>query len=149
MTSQTTGGATDVHRADETAGTPADASTGELVRRLSTQLSELIRGELALARAELNTKGKRLGAGAGLAGAGGVLALYGGGALVAAAVAGLALAMSVWLAALIVGVVLLVVGGVLALVGRKQIQHAQPPVPEQAVEGLKRDVEAVKDGLQR
>jgi MFS family permease len=149
MTSQTTGGAADVHRADATTAAPADASTGELVRRLSTQLSELIRGELALARAELNTKGKRLGAGAGLAGAGGVLALYGGGALVAAAIAGLALTMSAWLAALIVGVVLLVVAGVLALVGRKQIQHAQPPVPEQAVEGLKRDVEAVKGGLQR
>jgi hypothetical protein len=149
MTSQTTGGATDAHRADATSDAPADASTSELVRRLSTQLSELIRGELALARAELTTKGKRIGAGAGLAGAGGVLAFYGGGALVAAAVAGLATVMSVWLAALIVGVVLLAVAGVLALVGRKQIQHAQPPVPEQAVEGLKQDVEAVKGGLQR
>jgi hypothetical protein len=148
MTSQTTGGATGVHRADAT-DAPADASTGELVRRLSTQLSELIRGELALARAELTTKGKRIGAGAGLAGAGGVLAFYGGGALVAAAVAGLATVLSVWLAALIVGAVLLAVAGVLALVGGKQIQHAQPPVPEQAVEGLKRDVEAVKGGLQR
>jgi lipopolysaccharide export LptBFGC system permease protein LptF len=148
MTSQTTGGATEAHRADAT-DAPADASTGELVRRLSTQLSELIRSELALARAELTTKGKRIGTGAGLAGAGGVLAFYGGGALVAAAVAGLATVMSVWLAALIVGVVLLAVAGVLALVGKKQIEHAQPPVPEEAVEGLKRDVEAVKGGLQR
>ena len=78
-----------------------------------------------------------------------VLAFYGGGALIAAAIAGLATVMSVWLASLIVGVVLLAVAGVLALVGRKQIQHAQPPVPEQAVEGLKQDVEAVKGGLQR
>src|SRR4051794_9535834 len=69
---------------------PADASTGELVKRLSTQLSELVRGELELARAELTEKGKRAGAGAGLAGAGGVVALFGVGALIAAAIAGLA-----------------------------------------------------------
>ena len=32
---------------------PADATTGELVTRLSSQISELVRGELALAKAEL------------------------------------------------------------------------------------------------
>jgi uncharacterized membrane protein YqjE len=149
MTSQTT--------PREAAGVPparpepaaAEASTGELVRRLSTQLSELVRSELALARAELQTKGKRAGAGAGMAGAAGVLALYGGGALVAAAVAGLALVLSVWLAALLVGAALLVVAGILALVGRNQIRRAAPPVPQDAVEGVKQDVEAVRQGAHR
>ena len=50
---------------------PADATTGELVTRLSTQISELVRGELALAKAELAQKGKRAGIGAGLAGTAG------------------------------------------------------------------------------
>ena len=68
----------------------SSASTGELVQRLSAQLSELVRRELDLARTELATKGKRAGAGAGLAGAGGVVALYGVGALIASAIAGLA-----------------------------------------------------------
>jgi len=41
------------------------------------------------------------------------------------------------------------VAGVLALVGRNQIRQATPPVPEQAVEGIKRDVETVKEGIRR
>jgi hypothetical protein len=126
-----------------------DVPTGELVRRLSTQLSELIRHELELARTELAAKGKRAGAGAGLAGAGGVVALFGVGALVAAAVAGLATVVPVWLSALIVGVVLLVVAGVLALVGRSRLRTATPAMPEQAVRGVQEDVSAVRNAVHR
>ena len=53
------------------------AGTGELVSRLSAQVSELVRAELALARSELRTKGARLGMGAGLAGGAGLLAVGG------------------------------------------------------------------------
>lgn len=128
---------------------PSALSTGELVTRLSGQVSELVRGELELARAELTSKGKRAGIGAGLAGAGGVLALYGGGALTAAAVAALSLAVDVWLAALVVGVLLMLVAGLLAVVGKNRIQSATPPVPERAVAGAKRDVETVKEAVRR
>ena len=131
------------------AGDLSDVPTGELVRKLSTQLSELVRRELELARTELAAKGKRAGAGAGLAGAGGVVALFGAGALVAAAVAGLATAMPVWLAALIVGVVLLVVAGVLALAGRSRLRKAAPPVPEQAVRGVQDDVSTLRNAVHR
>jgi Putative Actinobacterial Holin-X, holin superfamily III len=127
----------------------ADVSTGELVRRLSAQLSELFRRELELARTELTAKGKRAGAGAGLAGAGGVVALFGVGALIAAAIAGLATVMPVWLSALIVGVVLLLVAGALALVGRSRLRKAAPPVPEQAVQGVQNDVAAVRNAVHR
>lgn len=127
----------------------SSASTGELVTRLSSQVSELVRGELALARTELAQKGKQAGIGAGLVGAGGVLALYGGGALVAAAVAGLATVLDVWLAALVVGAVLLLVAGILALTGRNRVVKATPPVPEQAVAELGRDVETVKEAVRR
>jgi uncharacterized membrane protein YqjE len=125
------------------------ASTGELVRRLSTQLSDLIRRELELARNELTAKGKRAGAGAGLAGTAGVIALFGVAALIAAAIAGLAIVVPVWLSALIVGVVLLLVGGVLALAGRSQLRRATPPVPQQAVQGVQEDVATVKGATQR
>ncbi|GAA2544615.1 phage holin family protein [Pseudonocardia hydrocarbonoxydans] len=128
---------------------PEDLSTGELVTRLSAQVTELVRGELELARTELAEKGKRAGAGAGLAGAGGAVALYGLGALVAAAVAGLSLVLDVWLAALVVAVVLFVVAGVLALAGRAQIRRAVPPVPERAVDSVGRDVDTVKSAVRR
>ena len=127
----------------------SDVSTGELVRRLSAQLSELFRRELDLARTELTAKGKRAGAGAGLAGAGGVVALFAVGTLVAAAVAGLATVVPVWLSALIIGVVLLLVAGILALVGRGRLRRATPPVPEQAVQGVQSDVDAVRNAVHR
>ena len=128
---------------------PHAATTGELVTRLSTQISELVRGELALAKAELAEKGKRAGLGAGMLGAAGVLALYGLGALIATVIAALALVMPVWLAALIVAIVIFIVAGVLGLLGRGQIRRATPPVPENTVESVKRDVAAVSERIRR
>jgi len=123
--------------------------TGELVTRLAAQVSDLVRGELELARTELTAKGKRVGAGAGLAGAGGVVALYGLGALIAAAIAALALVWPVWLAALAVGVVVLVVGGVLALAGRAQLRRATPAAPRHTVESVRDDVATVRAAVRR
>src|SRR6478609_2744143 len=120
--------------------------TGELVNRLAAQVSELVRGELELARTELTAKGKRVGAGAGLAGAGGVVALYGLGALIAAAIAALA---PVWPAALVVGVVVLVIAGVLALAGRAQLRRAAPAAPEHTVESVRDDVATVREAVRR
>jgi uncharacterized membrane protein YqjE len=123
----------------------SDASTGELVSRLGEQVSTLIRSELRLAQAELQEKGKRAGIGVGLFGGAGLVALLGAGALVACAILALALVVDAWLAALIVGVVLLAVAGILALVGRSQVQRAGPPLPTEAVEGLKQDIQTVKE----
>jgi uncharacterized membrane protein YqjE len=127
----------------------AELSTGELLARLSTQVTELVRGELQLATAELTAKGKRAGVGAGLAGAGGVVALFGVGALVAAAIAALALVTPVWLAAVIVGVVLLAVAGVLALAGKSSLAKAVPPTPQRAVRSVQDDVATVKEAVRR
>ncbi|GAA3383771.1 phage holin family protein [Cryptosporangium minutisporangium] len=124
-------------------------STGELVTRLTAQMSTLVRDELALARAELTEKGKKAGKGAGLLGGAGVLAFYGVAALLTAVIAALALALPVWAAALIVAVVLFLVAGVVALLGKKNLAKAGPPVPTEAVEGVKRDVRTVKEHAQR
>ena len=128
---------------------PTNATTGELVTRLSSQISELVRGELALAKAELTAKGKRAGIGAGLAGAAGVLALYGLGALVAAVIGVLAIWLPLWAAALIVAVLIFIVAGVLGLLGKNQIQRAVPPVPENTVDSVKRDVATVSERIKR
>lgn len=119
-------------------------STGELVARLSQDVSQLVRDELRLARVEVAGKARTAGVGAGMLGAAGALALLGAGTLVATAVLALALAMEAWLAALIVGVVLLAVAGIAALLGRNRVVDATPPVPERAVESVKRDVDAVR-----
>jgi Putative Actinobacterial Holin-X, holin superfamily III len=114
------------------------------VNRLSQQTSTLIRQEMRLAQSELQEKGKRVGIGAGMFGGAGVVALYGGGALVAAAIIGIGTLLEPWVAAVIVGVVLLAIAGLVALMGRKQVRRGTPPLPEQAIESAKRDVDEVK-----
>jgi hypothetical protein len=121
--------------------------TGELVSQLTEQVSTLVRDELTLARMEMVEKGKRAGVGAGLLGGAGVVALYGVGALLVTIGAALALVMPVWLAALIVTVVVFAVAGVAALVGKKQVQQALPPEPEEAMASGKRDVDTVKTAI--
>jgi uncharacterized membrane protein YqjE len=124
----------------------ADEPLGALVHRLTEQVPELIRSELRLAQAEAKEKGKRAGIGVGAFGAAGVLALYGLACVFAAAILALALAVPEWLAALIVGVVLFAVAGIAAMMGKKSVEQATPPVPEQAIAGLKEDAETVKGG---
>jgi uncharacterized membrane protein YqjE len=117
---------------------------GELVQQLSEQTATLVRKELQLAQLELQEKGKRAGIGAGLFGGAGVIALYGLGALIAAAIIGLGTAVDPWLSALIVAVVLFAVAGIASLVGKKQVEQAVPPAPEQAIQSGKRSVDEVK-----
>lgn len=124
--------------------TQNDQQVGDLVKQLSEQTSTLVRKELQLAQIDLKEKGKRAGIGAGLFGGAGVVMLYGVGALVAAVILLLATALAAWLSALIVAVVLLAGGGVAALMGKKQVEQAVPPQPEQAIQSTKRDVDHVK-----
>jgi membrane protein implicated in regulation of membrane protease activity len=124
-------------------------STGDLVARLGEQVAVLVRDELALAKAELRDKGRAAGLGAALGGAAGVLAWFAVAALMIAAIAAFALVMPAWAAALVVAGILLVVAGVLAVVGIGKVKRAVPPVPEQAIDSIGRDVAAVKEGAHR
>jgi len=76
-----------------------------------------------------------------------VVALFGVGALVAAAVLALDLVLAAWLAALIVGVVIVAVGAVLALVGVQRARAAVPPMPEDTMASVQRDVQTVKENV--
>jgi uncharacterized membrane protein YqjE len=135
------------------AGRPVDGlasrSTGELVQRLSEQVSRLVRQEVQLAKLELAEKGKRTGVGAGLIGGGGLFAAYGIATLVAAAVLGLATVWPAWLAALVVALLLLLIAGLLALVGQRQIKKGMPPVPTDAVASVKADVDEITTRARR
>ncbi|MGW4485391.1 phage holin family protein [Amycolatopsis sp. NPDC004368] len=121
-----------------------ERSFGELVSDLTDQVKRLVRDEIRLGVLELQRKGTRMGVGAGLFGAAGLIAVFGGGAVVAAAIMALALVLPGWAAALVVAGVLFLIAGIAALVGRAQIKHATPPVPEEAIEGVRKDVEVVK-----
>ncbi|MFF8409481.1 phage holin family protein [Streptomyces omiyaensis] len=121
----------------------------ELVQRASQQLTELVRGEMRLAQAEMKEKGRRYGKGGGLFGGAGVAGFLMLQAAVAAAIAGLAVALPVWAAALIVTAVLGVIAAVMALIGRKQIRAGTPLAPERTIENVKADVAEIKESAHR
>jgi uncharacterized membrane protein YqjE len=124
-----------------------EQSTGELVKQLSEQVSLLVRDELKMARLELSEKGKQAGLGMGMFGVSGLAALYAVACLLAAAIIAISGEVRPWLAALIVGLALAAASGVAALLGRGRLRRATPPVPEQAVEGTKADVEEVRERM--
>ena len=130
-------------------GPGQDATVGELARQLPEQISRLVREELRLAQLEMTQKGKRAGIGAGMLGGGSVIALYGVAAVLAGAILALTLVLPAWASALIVGGALLGVSAVLALAGRKQVQQAMPPVPQQTQASVEADVDEIKERVQR
>jgi hypothetical protein len=121
-----------------------DASISELMKQLTEQTTRLAQQEVELAKAEMSVKGKRLGIGASAFGGAGLVAVLGLGTLIAAIVLLLATAMTAWLAALIVAVVLFAIAGAAALIGKKKVEEATPPVPEQTLETVKEDIEEAK-----
>lgn len=121
-----------------------DRSVAELMKQLSDQTVTLVRQELDLAKAELATKGKKAGLGAGMFGGASLFAVYALGALTACAILALALTVKGWLAALIVAGALGAIAGILALAGARNVKQGVPPTPEQAVESIKEDVEWTK-----
>jgi MFS family permease len=130
-------------------GSASDASVAQLVKQLSEQSSRLARQEVELGKAELAIKGKRAGIGAGMFGGAGMLGFYALGALVATAILALATAVASWLAALIIALVLGAIAGMLALQGKNKVQQATPPIPEDATESVKEDVQWAKSRAQQ
>jgi uncharacterized membrane protein YqjE len=123
----------------------SDRSVGDLAKQLSEQTSTLVRKELELARAEMTQKGKAAGLGAGMFGGAGLFGLLALGALTACFILALAEAMDGWLAALIVTLAYGAIAGILALTGKRKLREATPPVPEQAKESVREDVERMKE----
>jgi|SRR5947209_17513710 len=122
----------------------SDRSVPELMRELSDQTVTLVRQELDLAKAEVATKGKRAGLGAGMFGGASLFGLYALGALTACAILALATGMDGWLAALIVAAVYGAIAGVLALMGAKNVKRGVPPTPDQTIESMREDVDWTK-----
>ncbi|MBT2540111.1 phage holin family protein [Streptomyces sp. ISL-44] len=126
-----------------------DESVSVLVSRASQQISELVREEIQLARAEMAQKGKRFGKGGGLFGAAGLIGILSAQALIATCIAALALVLPVWASALILTATLAVVAAVTAMAGKRQIADAGAPVPEQTIDSVKADLAEIKEKGQR
>jgi uncharacterized membrane protein YqjE len=117
-----------------------DQSLGDLFGNLTSDLSELVRSEMELARVEIREEAAKAGRAVGLLGAGGLIAYLGLGLMAMAAAWGLAEVVDAGWAFLIVGVVIATIGAVLVMRGRDQLRDVQP-VPEETVETLKEDAQ--------
>lgn len=119
-------------------------TTAELAGDLTRQITGLVHSEIQLAKAEVAEKGRRFGFGAGGFGFSGLMGVFGLGCFVAAAVVAIHIEVVLWVACLAVGFGCLIVAAVAALAARRQVQKATPPVPTEAIESTKEDVQWVK-----
>ena len=123
-------------------------SLGELLGELPGLLVTLVKDEIEGLKREITSRLSKLGVGAALFVVAALLGFFALAVLIAAAVLGLATVFEPWAAALIVAGVLLIIVAILVLVGVRSIKKGIPPVPENSVDSLKKDVNAIK-GLGR
>lgn len=120
-----------------------------LVSRASQQMSELVREEMQLARAEMVQKGRRFGKGGGLFGAAGLIGILAAQALTATCVAALALVLPLWASALLVGAALAALAAIVALFGKQEVAKAGTPAPQQTIKRVKADLAHIKEKAHR
>jgi Putative Actinobacterial Holin-X, holin superfamily III len=120
-----------------------DRSLGDLFTELASETGTLIRGEVALAQAEITEKGVRIGKNVGSLAIAGAVAYLGAMALTAGVIMALGLVIPVWVSALVVGGVIVAVSAVMissAIAKLKQID----PVPTRTIDSIKEDAKWLK-----
>jgi hypothetical protein len=128
---------------DEARGT---RSLGVIVADIARDAQDLIRGELALARVELDRTLKQAIT-AGIWVVGGMLVAFAGlVVLLLAAAEGLAIVLPAWAALLIVGVLILAVGGGLAYAGIKMLSLSGL-MPERLTRNVSQDARVVREHI--
>ncbi len=121
-------------------------SIGELINRISENISALVKNEIELLRAKALRTARTAGVGAALLTAAGIAALFGLGFLLGAIVDAIALALPVWAAKIIVAVVLFAVAVAVALPGKRRLEAAKADAPDPKAR-LKDDVDAVREAV--
>jgi len=122
-----------------------ERTLGQLVAEASQDLSELVRYEVALAKAEIKDDVSRGAKAGGLFGVAGFLGLLATITLVIAAAYGLTeTGLPDWAAFLIVTGVLLLLAGLMVLVAILLIKRIKPP--ERAIASTKQTIAAVRGG---
>ena len=119
---------------------------GDLFSELATEMSTLVRQEVALAKVEVGQKAKYVGRNVGYLVVGGAVAYAALLAIIAAIIMLLDGVMPSWGAALLVGVLVGVVGWLLISKALSALQQAEM-TPRQAVETLKEDATWMKQQI--
>ncbi len=119
-------------------------SLGEIVGGLATDIQDLVRGEIALARSELDQKLDRVIVAAIWLLGGALVAFAGLVVLLEGIAAALGLVLPAWAALLITGVVIVVVGAVIARSGLAMLS-LKTLTPDRTAASLQKDARIVKE----
>src|SRR5665648_228129 len=121
-----------------------ERTLGQLVADATSDISSIMRSEIALAKAEMSADAKKAGLGAGMFAAAGIFAFLALILLLISAAYGLVAAgLAPWLAFLIVAGVLLVLGAVLTLVGKSSIGKLKG-TPERTIKSAQDTIAAIR-----
>ena len=136
----------DLRSEDERSKSTDDASLGQLLSRMTSDVSELFRKEVQLAKTEIKEDISGMAKAVGMFGGTGVAAIFGVLMLSFAAAWGLAALIPTGLAFLVVGLVYLIVAAILFFSAKAKIKAIKPG-PEQTVETVKEDVQWAKQQI--
>ena len=129
--------------------TDADRSIGTIIKELTADISLLLRSEIALLKLELKEAGAKLGGGAAMMAGALFLGLIGLAFLFVTITLGMvALGLPPWLSSLIVTVVLFTAATVLVILGKNKLKTVNF-VPNDAIEHIKSDIDAIKADVAR
>ena len=117
---------------------------GEIIGSLVTDIGDLVRGEIKLARSELDQKLDRLILAAIWLIGGALVAFAGLVVVLQAAAFGLAFVVPIWAAFLIVGLLIVIVGGLLARSGLPMLS-LKGLTPDRSMASLQKDATLVKE----
>lgn len=129
----------------ETTGSTDHRSTADLISSAFQHVNGLVRGEISLAKAELQDSMRHMIAGLGMMAAAAIMVITALNVFAAALVAGLAEAgLEPGWAAFLTGVLFLVAAGILALIGKKALDP-ENLMPTRTARNVRRDAETVKE----
>lgn len=117
---------------------------GELLGNVATDIGELVRGEVRLARAELDQKLDRVIMAAIWLIGGALVAFAGLVVILQGVAAALALVLPTWAASLIVGVLIVAIGALFARSGLAMLS-LKTLIPDRTTSSLQKDVNVVKE----
>ncbi|MDR6939735.1 phage holin family protein [Arcanobacterium hippocoleae] len=124
----------------------SSTSIGELVAKITAQISAIVRNEIKFAAMQGKAKVAKLGIGGALFALAGLLGLYLLGGLLLTAVFAFALIVPLWAAFLIVSGIIFLIMAILIGVGVAMFQASAKHQPSPAP-GFKKDLQAVKKGI--
>jgi hypothetical protein len=132
-------------------GTPpprdADKQLGEIVNDVTSKASLLVKEEIELAKAEITTKAKKLGIGAGLIAVAGVFMVFFLIFFLHFLALGFAdwFGLKDWVGYAMVCILLLLGAGLLALIAKRLFDKGSPPVPTMAIDEAKKTRAAIEE----